>query len=113
MKLSAISRNYFALAIITVFSLLASACATTDPYASISVGDTRAKVVRLLGKPVNPAKELTAAELETISRVLRETHNNNSESFTIWRHGNKYYYLIGFGKKDTVVVKHRLLNPSR
>jgi 3-methyladenine DNA glycosylase AlkD len=113
MKSSATSRNFFALVIITVFSLLASACATTDPYASISVGDTRAKVVSLLGKPVNPAKELTAAELETISRVLRKTHNNSSDSFTIWRHGDKYYYLIGFSKKDTVAVKHRLLNLSR
>jgi hypothetical protein len=113
MKFSITFGKIFALVVITVFSLLASACATTDPYASISVGDSRAKVVSLLGKPVNPAKELTAAELETISHVLRETHNNNSDSFTIWRHGNKYYYLIGFSKKDTVSVKHRLPNMSR
>jgi len=47
--------------LVTFINLFLFACAT-DPYQTISVGDSREKVVTSLGKPSNPEKDLSRNE---------------------------------------------------
>jgi hypothetical protein len=92
----------------TLVALFLFACATTDHYQTIAVGDSREKVIALLGKPSNPEKDLSRSERETIKSALQKTNNRDSEKFSIWKRDGELFYIVGFNKKDTVAVKHRI-----
>ena len=88
-------------------ALFLVACAS-DPYQTIAVGDSRDKVVTLLGRPSNPEKDLSRSEREAIRSALQKTNNRDSENFSIWKRDTDLFYIVGFTKKDTVAVKHRI-----
>jgi hypothetical protein len=94
--------------LIGVIALLLFACAV-DPYGKISVGDSLATVISLLGEPSNPDKELSSKEQESIKSALQKVNNRDSAYFSIWRRDVDFVYVIGFNKADKVVVKHKML----
>lgn len=98
-----------ALMAVCVAAFASCAQAATDPYLRIAEGDSRAKVIRLLGNPAEPAKDLTASERKTIKSVLKDIDNKNAVEVTIWKKNDHLFYLIGFNKTGTVAAKHRLL----
>jgi len=91
----------------TLIALFLFACAT-DPYQTIAVGDSRAQVITLLGKPSSPEKDLSRSEKKTIRSTLQRTNNRDSENFSIWKRNADLFYIVGFTKRDTVAVKHRI-----
>ncbi len=93
--------------LVTFITLFLFACAT-DPYQTISVGDSREKVVTSLGKPSNPEKDLSRNERETIKSALQKTNNRDSDNFAIWKRDADLFYIVGFTKNGTVAVKHRI-----
>jgi hypothetical protein len=102
--------NFFVMLMALVISAFApSAHAATDPYLRIAEGDSRARVVRLLGEPADPRKDLNAAERKNINAALKITDHKDSVEFAIWKQSSHLYYLIGFNKKDVVATKHRIL----
>jgi len=88
---------------------LLSACATTSAYEKVSVGQTTDQVVAILGKPSDPGKDLAKLERRRIQWILSKTDNRGAVTFLIWKRSSRLFYLIGFNKKEMVVVKHRLL----
>ena len=95
--------------IVSVFAPFAHAA--TDPYLKIAEGDSRARVVSLLGRPADPHRDLTAAERKNIRSALKAIGNQDGVGveFVIWKRSAQLYYLVGFDKGDTVVAKHRVL----
>jgi type IV pilus biogenesis protein CpaD/CtpE len=71
--------------LLSLIALFLFACATTDHCQTIAVGDTREKIIALLGNPSNPEKDLSSRERETINSALQKTNNRDSESFSIWK----------------------------
>jgi|SRR3989344_2248026 len=92
--------------LLPIIALLLFACAT-DPYQTISVGDSRDKVVALLGKPGSIDKDLPPSRRELIKSNLKKLDNHDSEYFSIWKLDEDTVYVIGFNKKQKVAVKHR------
>jgi len=92
--------------LLPIISLFLFACAT-DPYQTISVGDSREKVIALLGKPGSIDKDLTPSRRELITSNLKKLDNHDSEHFSIWKPDEDLVYVIGFNKKEKVAVKHR------
>ncbi len=82
------------------------ACAA-DPYQTISVGDSREKVIALLGKPGSIDKDLPPSRKELITSNLKKLDNHDSEYFSIWKPEEDLVYVIGFNKKEKVAVKHK------
>ncbi len=92
--------------ILPVIALLLFACAT-DPYQTISVGDSREQVIALLGKPGSIDKDLPPSRKVFITSTLRKLDNKDSETFSIWKPDGDLVYVVGFNKKGQVAVKHR------
>ncbi len=97
-----------ALLVLGIFAFTPAARSDTDPYLKISEGDSRARVIGLLGKPADPRKDLTAAEQKSIKETLKITDNKDAVDFVIWKQSSRLYYLVGFNKKDRVSTKHRI-----
>ncbi len=111
MKPAIFHRNILAALLALAISVFAPfAHAATDPYLKIAEGDSRARVVRLLGKPADPGRDLTAAERKSIRSALKAIGNKDGVGveFLIWKRSDRLYYLVGFDKGDTVVAKHRV-----
>ncbi len=109
MKLAIAHRSIlvaFLALVVSVFAPLAHAA--TDPYLKIAEGDSRARVVSLLGEPADPGRDLSAAERKNIRSALKAIGNKNGVEFVIWKRSSQLYYLVGFDKGDTVVAKHRV-----
>ena len=102
MRCTAFVRNTF----LPVIALFLFACAT-DPYQTISVGDSREQVIALLGKPGSIDRDLPPSRKEFITSNLRKLDNRDSENFSIWKPDGDLVYVIGFNKKGQVAVKHR------
>ncbi len=110
MKLAGTHRNILrALMAVCMAAFISCAQAATDPYLKIAEGDSRAKVIRLLGNPAEPARDLTADQRKTIKSVLKDIDNKNTAEVTIWKKNDHLFYLISFNKQGTVAAKHRLL----
>ncbi len=110
MKQASIHRNILrALMAVCMAAFIHCAQAATDPYLRIAEGDSRARVIRLLGNPAEPARDLTADQRKTIKSVLKDIDNKNSVEVTIWKKNDHLFYLIGFNKEGRVAAKHRLL----
>ncbi len=92
--------------LLPIIALLLFAC-TTDPYQTISVGDSREKVIALLGKPGSPDKDLPPTRKEFITSNLKKLDNHDSKYFSIWKSDEDLIYVIGFNKDEKVAVKHR------
>ncbi len=92
--------------LLPMIALFLFACAT-DPYQTISVGDSREHVIELLGKPGSIDKDLTPSRKVFITSTLKKLDNHDSESFSIWKPDEDLVYVIGFNKKGSVAVKHR------
>src|SRR4051794_39767287 len=92
--------KFFTARLLFVFLVVfLGACATSDHYQTIAVGDSRDKVFELLGSPSNPEKDLTGNERESIKSALKKTNNLDSESFSIWKRDRDLFYIVGFNKK--------------
>jgi hypothetical protein len=92
--------------LIAVLGLSLVACAAS-PYESIVSGDSRAKVVTLLGEPSKPDSEVPLDVKNTISSTLQKLDNKDSEYFSIWWSDSAPVYVVGFNQDDKVAVKHR------
>lgn len=90
---------------ITLFLL---SCAA-DPYETISVGDSREKIITLLGKPGNIDNDLSSKRKELITLNLKNLDNHDSKYFSIWKSDEDLVYVIGFNKDEKVAVKHRFV----
>lgn len=107
-------RSVLATLVAIVISFCGSwAHADTDPYLKIAEGDSRARVVSLLGEPVDPSRDLSAAERKNIRSALKITDNKGAVEFVIWKRSGQLFYLIGFNRSNTVATKHRLLTLAR
>ncbi len=83
--------------------------AGTDPYLSIAEGDSRARVVGLLGEPADPRRDLTAADRNNIRKTLKIIDSKDVVDFAVWKQGSQLFYLIGFNKQGTVSTKNRII----
>jgi hypothetical protein len=92
--------------LLPIIALFLFSCAT-DLYQTISVGDSREKVIALLGKPGSIDKDLPPNRKELITSNLKKLDNHDSEYFSIWKLDENLVYVIGFNKKEKVAVKHR------
>lgn len=97
-----------ALLALVISGFVSCAHAETDPYLKIAEGDSRARVVSLLGEPVDPGN-LSAAERKNIRSALRVTANKSAVEVLIWKRSGQMFYLIGFNSSNTVATKHRVL----
>ena len=70
--------------LLPMIALFLFACAT-DPYQTISVGDSREQVIALLGKPGSIDKDLPPSRKVFITSTLRKLDNKDSETFSIWK----------------------------
>lgn len=110
MKQSVFRRSILAALLAMLISAFAPfAHSATDPYLKIAAGDSRARVIKLLGNPVDPRTELTAADRKTIRSALRAIDKKDAADFAVWKQSGHLYYLIGFNKRDTVATKNRVL----
>lgn len=102
-----------ALLAMVISGFVSFARADTDPYLRIAEGDSRARVVGLLGEPVDPSRDLSAAERKNIRSALKITANKDAVEVLIWKRSGQLFYLIGFNRSNTVATKHRLLTLAR
>lgn len=111
MKQAVFHRGVFvALMAIAISVFAPCAHSATDPYLRIAEGDSRARVIRLLGEPADQRNDLTAAERENIRDTLKIlTDTKDAVDFAVWKQSSRLYYLVGFNKKDVVSTKHRIL----
>ncbi len=105
--------NHMPLFLALVISAYAPfAHAETDPYLRIAEGDSRARVVGLLGEPADPRRDLTAADRKNIRKTLKIIDNKDAVDFAVWKQSSHLFYLIGFNKKGTVSTKNRIIGLS-
>jgi hypothetical protein len=86
--------------------------AATDPYLRIAEGDSRARVVGLLGEPADPRRDLSTADRKYIKKTLKVIDSKDAVDFAVWKQGSHLYYLIGFNKQGTVSTKNRIIGLS-
>ena len=98
-----------AIVVMVIAVFMPVALAATDPYLKIAEGDSRARVIGLLGEPADPRKDLTPAERKNIRETLNITENKESVDFAVWKQSSHLYYLVGFNKKGAVATKRRII----
>jgi hypothetical protein len=79
--------------------------AARDVYFNVAEGDAREKVTALWGEP----SELTEAESQSIQSALKGVDDDKGEKeIAVWKRQPGLFYVVGYGSKGTVVVKHRV-----
>ncbi len=82
-------------------------CATADPWETVAVGDSREQVVKRLGAPIVPERDLTGEERQVLQAGEDVTDRKGAEGFSIWRQGDDRFEIVGFDKNGVVTVKRR------
>lgn len=89
-------------------AILLAGCATpADPFEAVAVGDTRARVVELLGKPLVPEQDMTHNEREAVQGAVDAMNEKGARSISIWKQGSERFEIVGFDSKGMVTFKRR------
>ncbi len=79
--------------------------AVRDVYLRVGEGDAREKVIALWGDP----STLTEDERQSIQSALKGVDDDKgAKEIAVWKRQPGLFYVVGYGSKGTVVVKHRV-----
>jgi len=102
------------LSIITFLFILISFAGCTESkevqkfisdFESLSIGDTEAKILSILGNPNSKETEFRVGQKIGFESLYKKASQSNSEYYLIWERGIDLVFCIGIGKDKTVKIK--------
>lgn len=99
--------RYLVLFVITLFvTIFLTTCSSKGrAFESISIGMTKAEVIKLMGNPESQSDEFRLGQYEGFEEEYKRARQSNAEYYFFWYGKIDYVYTVGFDKKDMVVIK--------
>jgi hypothetical protein len=78
--------------------------AFADKFATIRVGEPKARVLALLGQPMHESRAFHLGQREGYETAYRRAEASGSSYYLFWRQGGDRIYAIGFDIRDRVTL---------